>query len=137
MQDGGDEVALAVDVGGAARDRVQAGDDDAGDDERQPVEVERDVDRAAVQERHEPGHDPVDQGQQGEEQRRPGTAEPYVVARLIWLACSSWWRGTRFGTVASLAGPHTRLTTSTSTVTTKTHHSVPTNGIVRNSAPRT
>src|SRR3712207_8095974 len=49
-----------------------------------------------------------------------GTAEPYVVARLSWLAASSRSGGTRLGTVASLAGPHTRLTTSTSTVTTKT-----------------
>ena len=65
-----------------------------------------------------------------------GTAEPYVVARLIWLACSSRCRGTRFGTVASLAGSHSRLMISTSTVTTKTHHRVPTSGMVRNSAPR-
>src|SRR5688572_14482499 len=53
-----------------------------------------------------------------------GTAEPYVVARLIWFADSRWWRTTRFGTVASFAGPQTRLTASTSTVTTKTHHNV-------------
>ena len=55
---------------------------------------------------------------------------------LIWLAASSRCRGTRLGTVASLAGPQTRLIASTSTVTTKIHHSSPTTGIVRNSAPR-
>ena len=65
-----------------------------------------------------------------------GRAEPYVVARLIWLAASRRCRGTRFGTVASFAGPHTRLTISISTVTTKTHHRVPTIGMVRNSTPR-
>ena len=65
-----------------------------------------------------------------------GSAEPYVVTRLIWLACSSCAGGTRFGTVASLAGPHTTLTSSTSTVTTKTHHNVPTAGMETNSAAR-
>ncbi len=59
-----------------------------------------------------------------------------MVARLIWLAASSRWRGTRFGTVASFAGSHTRLTISIRTVATKTHHRVPTIGIVTKIAPR-
>ena len=46
-------------------------DDEPGDDERQPVEVERDVDRATVEDPHQPGSDPVDDGEQGEEERPP------------------------------------------------------------------
>ncbi len=63
-------------------------------------------------------------------------AEPYVVKRLSWLAVSSRSRGTRFGTVASLAGIQIRLATSMRNVATNSHHRVPTSGIDRNSANR-
>jgi hypothetical protein len=59
-----------------------------------------------------------------------------VVKRLSWLAVSSRSRGTRFGTVASLAGIQTRLATSMRNVATNSHHKVPTSGIDRNNANR-
>ena len=49
-----------------------------------------------------------------------GSAEPYVVTRLSWFAASSRCGGTRLGTVASFAGPHTRLIASISTVAANT-----------------
>ena len=63
-------------------------------------------------------------------------AEPYVVNRLSWLAVSSRSRGTRLGTVASLAGIHIRLQTSMRNVATNSQVRVPTSGIERNSANR-
>jgi hypothetical protein len=65
-----------------------------------------------------------------------GSADPYVVAIDSWLARSSLLRGTRFGTVASLAGSQTRLIASMITVATKTHHNVLMIGIVMNTAAR-
>ena len=52
-----------------------------------------------------------------------------MVARNSWLAAPSRSRGTRLGTEASLAGIHTRLTHSISTVATNSQVSVPTRGI--------
>jgi hypothetical protein len=63
-------------------------------------------------------------------------AEPYVVNRLSWLAASSRSRGTRLGTVASLAGIQTRLATSMRKVATNSQVRVPTSGMERNSANR-
>jgi hypothetical protein len=48
-------------------------------------------------------------------------AVPYVTRRLSWLASSSRSLGTRFGTVASLAGTQKRLTHSTRNVAMITH----------------
>ena len=59
-----------------------------------------------------------------------------MVARLIWFAASSRLRGTRFGTVASLAGIQNSATHSISTVATYSQVSVFTSGIVMNSRPR-
>ncbi len=65
-----------------------------------------------------------------------GSADPYVVIRLSWLAASSRCRGTRLGTLASLAGPQIRLTISISTVATSTQVSVPTIGMLTKNAAR-
>jgi hypothetical protein len=63
-------------------------------------------------------------------------AVPYATARDSWLAASRRERGTRLGTVASLAGVQNRPTTSISSVATKSHQRVPTRGMETNSAAR-
>ncbi len=52
--------------------------------------------------------------------------------RLSWLAASSWLRGTRFGTDASLAGIQNRLTASMRKLATSRYSSDPDSGMLTN-----
>ena len=78
---------LGVHVGRAARDVLEGRDHDAGDDEGDAVDVEREVDRAAVEPLEEVAVELVHQGQPGEQRRRRqrravGRGEADLVGRL-------------------------------------------------------
>ncbi len=66
----------------------------------------------------------------------PSGAEPYVVIRLSVFAAASRRAGTRFGTLASLAGFQNRLTHSIRSDAMSSQVSVPTNGMDRNNPNR-
>ena len=129
-------VRLGMVVGRPPGNGRQPPDRERREPEGQPVDVQGDVDGASRSPRDAASPATARGGKRGEEDRTAGRAEPYDVARLIWLAAVRRCGGTRFGIVASFAGPQIRLIASTITVTTSTHHKVPTIGIVRNSAPR-
>ena len=116
--------------GRPGRDLVQRVDDQPGDDERGGVERQRQRDRGVVRASRRTTTALACPATAARRWRPPAGPSRTSSRSTSGSPARAVSRGTRLGTVASLAGSQTRLIASMSTVATSTHHSVSTIGMV-------